>query len=100
MDVSLIVNATDLGLEAQENILKLTAPITNVWWACTSKGRIRQTLPNGWLGTCAPVLLVQTVRISHQRPVIGGQSRHRRSFDQDGSTCLGGCYWHPQGSSR
>jgi hypothetical protein len=34
-----IVNVTDLGLEVQEKILNLTAPITDVWWACTSKDR-------------------------------------------------------------
>ena len=45
MDVRLIVNVTDLGLEVQEKILNLTAPITDVGWARTSKGRIRQKLP-------------------------------------------------------
>ena len=35
-----IANVTDLGLEVQEKILNLTAPITDVGWAHTSKGCI------------------------------------------------------------
>lgn len=76
-----VVNVTDL--EVQEKILNLTAPITDVWWACSDQGRIRQMLPKGWVGTCAPVLLVQSVRISHQRPVVSKIVRNKRSLVLD-----------------
>uniref|UniRef100_A0A674CAP3 Envelope polyprotein n=1 Tax=Salmo trutta TaxID=8032 RepID=A0A674CAP3_SALTR len=78
-----VVNVTDLDWEVQEKILNLTAPVTDVWWACSDQGHITQMLPKGWVGTCAPVLLVQPVRISHQRPVVSKIVRHKRSLVLD-----------------
>ena len=54
-----------------------------MWWACTNQGSIQQTLPKGWVGTCAPVLLAQPVRISHQRPVVSKMDRNKKSLVLD-----------------
>lgn len=47
------------------------------------KGAYGKHYQKGGVGTCAPVLLVKPVRISHQRPVIGGLIKNRRGFDQN-----------------
>lgn len=53
-----IVNVTDLGLKAQEKMFNLIAPTTDEGWASTSKGRIRQKLPQRVVRNCALGLLV------------------------------------------